>query len=809
MLRRSIIHNRHALKPCNTFQRISGSGNLAFGQNRFLGSSSICFNEETNSSPSTSFQSSPSTKAQYAVFTPRSTEKKTHSPSHYRNTRKSRNRKHHPLIAKLQEQMVIRDVEAVIETWNEIIHQQISSEVSGEIRFMLIKFISSNDSDHNTLALFSLFNDFRAISDWKYATLVLRTLIDRGENEKVWDYVQESLSPDRFGMHPFIPPSAYEGLIVCACFAAASLPNSPFQRIAGLVGQLRPFWAKLKITARRKVDRMHGSPLHSDINVDRFSAFKVQEGIQQMAITLYQHAILGWGLNFSSEQSKSHVNLLSRRITGACNSGYFSSLEQWLDILPQAYSEWLTMSFDGKTPSNWTDYTWAALLQGLITHRKAELAGRAWELYFKMKPKNETVGVGIWNGLLQGYSAAGQWEQARTVRNQMVAQNAKSDQYTFTTLISMNFKARTPGEALFTFEELKDWCRENKEVVSPPAMNAMVFGYCLNNNVEEAARVVNQMIQGEDELLPSPDISTMNTMLRTHARRDNLEGIVEILRTIGQLNLEPDAYTFTTVIDALTRMGYGKHIGEVHDLMMKEGIKGSEVTLSAIIKDAVTSLDGDNPIRFEFALSTLRRMELKGPHPTQVSYTNLISGLFNNADLFGDFVRKGGLSHGYMRKDIEEAKIVEPEMFEILYDNRPEILLSLLLFKRMQGMKLQPNRKTYNTFLNGLLSRSPFDGDEQSDIIATIDAWSVRKVGILLREMVEIQSIELKENTLAICGEGLQDFVLSSKDKRIQTELKKTIAIYHELTEARRSIEKVEKKDSISLSFKDGEGNAL
>ncbi|MCO5584873.1 hypothetical protein L7F22_038805 [Adiantum nelumboides] len=298
-------------------------------------------------------------------------------------------------------------------------------------------------------------------------------------------------------------------------------------------------------------------------------------------------------------------------------------------------------------------------------------------------------------------------------------------------------------------------------------------------------------------------------MLRTHARRDNLEGIVEILRTIGQLNLEPDAYTFTTVIDALTRMGYGKHIGEVHDLMMKEGIKGSEVTLSAIIKDAVTSLDGDNPIRFEFALSTLRRMELKGPHPTQVSYTNLISGLFNNADLFGDFVRKGGLSHGYMRKDIEEAKIVEPEMFEILYDNRPEILLSLLLFKRMQGMKLQPNRKTYNTFLNGLLSRSPFDGDEQSDIIATIDAWSVRKVGILLREMVEIQSIELKENTLAICGEGLQDFVLSSKDKRIQTELKKTIAIYHELTEARRSIEKVEKKDSISLSFKDGEGNAL
>ncbi|PWN36176.1 uncharacterized protein FA14DRAFT_172739 [Meira miltonrushii] len=755
MLRRSIVHSRHALRSCNTTQRVCGSGSNAFGQNKFIGSSPTSFNEQpspTNSSPSTS----PS-KAQFAVYTPRSTEKKIHAPSHYRKTRISRNRKNHPLIAKLQEQIAARNLDDVTETWKKVVQQRMASDVSGDIRFTLVKFVSSIESDHSTSTVLSLFSDFRAISDWKYATLVLRSLIDRGENQKVWEYVQSSVLPDRSSIPPSVPPSAYEGLIICACFAAASLPDSPYKRIANLVGQLKPIWSKLKITARKKADRVHGTPLHSDITSDRLSAFKVQDKTKEKAASIYQHAVLGWGLNYSDEHTGANVNLLSRRITGACNSGYFSTLEQWLNILPQAHNEWLTMSFDGKKQSNWTDFTWASLLQGLIAHRKTEIAGRAWELYLKMKPKNEAVEAGVWNGLLQGYSAAGQWDQARTVRNQMIEQNAKQDQYTFTTLITMNFKARTPDEAFFTFEELKDWCREQKQTVNPAAMNAMVLGYCLNNNTEEAEELINRMIKGEDELLPPPNISTMNTMLRTHARRDNMAGIEEILRVIGQLNLEPDAYTFTTVMDAFTRMGHGKYTGEVYDLMMKEGIKGSEVTLSAVIKDALTSFDGVTPIRFEFAFSTLRRMELKGPHPTQVTYTNLISGLLNNADLFGDFVRKGGLANGYTRQEIVEAKVVEPELLEVLFKNRPEIVLSLLLMKRMQIMKLQPNRITYNTFLNGLLSQSPFDEEEQarpSEEVAAMDVWSLRKVGTLLHEMIEVQSIDLKENTVAICGEA-------------------------------------------------------
>lgn len=810
MLRRSILHSRRALESCNASQRIYGSGSVAFGQNRYIGSSPINFNEQstTGTSPSTSHQPSPS-KAQFAVYTPRSTEKKNHATSHYRNTRISRNRKHHPLIAKLQEQIVARNLDGVSETWKEVVQQRMVSDVSGDIRFTLVKFVSSLDSDQSTSTLFSLFNNFRSISDWKYATLVLRSLIDRGENEKAWEYVQSSLVPDKSGISPFVPPSAFEGLIICACFAAASLPDSPYKRIANLVGQLKPIWSKLKLTARRKADRVHGTPLHSDIAIDRLSAFNVQGKTKQLASILYQHAILGWGLNWSDEQTGTNGKLLSRRINGACNSGYFSTLEQWLDILPQAHNEWLAMSFDGKTRSNWTDYTWATLLQGLIAHRKTELAGRAWELYFKMKPKNQAVEAGIWNGLLQGYSAAGQWDQARTVRNQMIEQNAKQDQYTFTTLISMNFKARTPDEAFFTFEELKHWCREQNVTVEPAAMNAMVLGYCLNNNTEEAERLINKMIKGEDELLPPPNISTMNTMLRTHARRDNLEGIEEILRIIGQLDLEPDAYTFTTVMDALTRMGYGKYTGEVYDLMMKEGIKGSEVTLSAVIKDALTPSDGGGTIRFTFALSTLRRMELQGPHPTQVSYTNLISGLFNNAESFGDFVQKDGLAHGYTRQDVEEAKIVEPDVLEILFKNRPEIVLSLLLMKRMQSMKLQPNRITYNTFLDGLLSRSPSDEEgraQQSEEVTKIDVWILRKVGILLREMVEVQSIELKENTVAICREGLQRYVLS-RHPAVQAELQNTLAIYNKLVQAKKSSEEVGKEDLISLAFKNREGN--
>lgn len=793
MLRRCLVQGRHALKSCDAFQSIS------LAQNRFLSSSPTLFDEQTRSSPSPQSQPS-SSKSPFAVYTPRSTEKKIHSPSHYRNVRKTRNRKHHPLIAKLQEQIVIRDLDGVKETWNEILRLRMSPEVSGEIRFVMIKFINSLDSNDSTSVLLSLFNDFRSISDWKYATLVLRSLIDRGENEKVWEYVQSSLSHDQSGVSSIIPPSAYEGVIICACFAAASLPNSPFKRIASLVGNLKPYWLKIKVTARRGASVIHGTPLHSDIKDDRISAFKVQESTRQMATELYQHAILGWGLNFK-EQNGTSNSLLSRRITGACNSGYFSALEQWLDILPQAHKEWLTMSFDGKTPANWSDFTWASLLQGLIAQRKTELAGRAWDLYLKMKPKDEDIGVGIWNGLLQGYSAAGQWDQARAVRKQMIDLNAKADQYTFTTLISMNFKAKTPSEAFFTFEELKAWCQEHDEIVSTAAMNAMVLGYCYNNNTEEATRFVNKMIQGEDELLPPPNISTMNTMLRTHARRDNLDGIVEILRTIGQLNLEPDAYTFTTVMDAFTRMGYGKHTGQIHNLMMKEGIKGSEVTLSAVIKEALTSIDGENPVRFEFALSTLRRMELTGPRPTQVSYTNLISGLLNNAEEFSDFVRKGGLSHGYTRADIEEAKVVDPKILEILYENRPEILLSLLLMKRMQIMRLQPNRITYNTIMSGLLSRLTSEEDnriEQADVVATIDVWSLQKVGSLLREMVEIQSIDLKENTVAICGEGLQRFALS-KHTAVQAELQKTLQIYHALVQAEKLSESAEKKVPISF----------
>lgn len=817
MLKQSIGHGKHALQGYNPIlQSVKASNGLTSGQYRYFGSSSIYLNQHTASTISNPSESHHTyrSKPQYAVYTPRSTysnESSSSSSLRPRKVRKNQQRKHQPLITKLQEQINVRDLEGVKEIWKEIIDKRIATEVKSDLRFMLIKLISSDKTETSTSDLLSLFTDLRSISDWRDATLVLRSLIDRNENEKAWQCISSSLSSNQAGntSSAVLPPSAYEGLIICACFAAAaSLSDSPFQQIVNLVGPLKPFWSKLKLTARTKADRMHGSPLHSETNNDRFSTFKVDEQIRQLAKTLYQHAIMAWGTQYTGEQDEFQSSLLSRRITAACNSGYFSTMNQWLDILPQAHNEWLTMSFDGRSETQWTDKTWAALLQGLITHRKAEMAGRAWNLYFEMKPKSDQIGAGIWNGLLQGYSAAGQWDQARAVRKQMLEQNANQDQYTFTTLISMNFKARTPSEAVFTFEELKEWCREQKQVVNPVAMNAMVFGYCLINDVAEAERVVNRMLQGdESDLIPAPNVATMNIMLRTYARRDNLEGIVKILNMIGQLNLEPDAYTYTTVLDALTRMGYGKHTGDVYDLMMKEGIKGSEVTLSAVIKDALTSIEGETPIRFEFALSTLRRMELKGPFPTQITYTNIISGLFNNAGLFTDFVQKGGLSHGYKWKDIEAAKVIETTMLEPLYKNRPEIVLSLLLLKRMQDMKLQPNRKTYNTLLDGLLSQSIRVEEDQNQIaglVASIDVWTLRKVGELLREMVEVQSIEVKESTVVICEEGLQQFLLS-KHKSVQEEAFKSFGILRRLMKAEKSSEKnyTTIEDSISLAFND------
>ncbi|TKY90235.1 hypothetical protein EX895_000233 [Sporisorium graminicola] len=407
---------------------------------------------------------------------------------------------------------------------------------------------------------------------------------------------------------------------------------------------------------------------------------------------------------------------------------------------------WLSLEPLGQTSSSslpptssraqWTESCWSVCLSNLIAAERTDLAMDVWtQLQQKRLPPTPR----IWNALLDGYGRAKNYTAAVQTWSAAIAQASGQatstsiklpDEQMYTTMIDIHFRSKKVDEAMALLSDmLANSDRHGGQLhVQAETFNAVLHGLFLNGRHAQAQSVLDQMLaQG-----PAPNISTINTFLRAHARVGDLESVALSLRLADKLKLTPDVVTFTTILDALLRKGGESATAAVVktlSLMNSMGVQPNVVTYTAMIKaclvgaeaaqlDAASrSLLGDpadrkkrqqssneeNDVRIEAALELLERLVKAKVAPSEITYSALIGGCLQNPD---------AVAHAFATKKVPRQfcslprplhRLGEsPQTAQRWYQESPHVSLSLLLLEQMKGRGLPPQPATFRYLIEGL-----------------------------------------------------------------------------------------------------------
>lgn len=397
------------------------------------------------------------------------------------------------------------------------------------------------------------------------------------------------------------------------------------------------------------------------------------------------------------------------------------------------------------TRPDWTPLTSSVILSGLLKASRKELAAQFWSLLCFME-KVQSKGSRtlpsdprIWNSLLSGYTEIGDykavdstWEllmknvsttrssQRKDVKvedgdrwsgdeNVVVKNDIQVDDRCYTTMINSLFKAKRTNEALELFTTMRELAKEGKlrstssSKVPVEAFNAVIHGLSVSNRLEEAFALSHEMVSDggkEDSDIPQPNITTLNTLLRSSSRIGDMESIISVLKAFEKLGLTPDVVTFTTVLDAFLR------INVTSDSRPSEaGMTLEQQESERMLNQA--RRDGES-VKKVFGI-----MEGIGIKPNIVTYTAMINNLLNPTPIsyWGNstnyHLKRGRVS--LSKRDVRNLKREGSTV------NLPRIGAAMSLLGQMESNLKTPSNKgiangvapneiTYGLFLQSILS---------------------------------------------------------------------------------------------------------
>ncbi|KIR43030.1 hypothetical protein I307_04165 [Cryptococcus deuterogattii 99/473] len=161
----------------------------------------------------------------------------------------------------------------------------------------------------------------------------------------------------------------------------------------------------------------------------------------------------------------------------------------------------------------------------------------------------------------------------------------------------------------------------------PPihALNQMISA-CLLIPTEGPSLALDLFSQASrpDSAIPC-NLITINTVLRHYAREANIEAMSALFSKAGELGLQPDVVTYTTLVQGLLRARRLDLAKGAMDAMQKQGIVPNERMCSMLIADLAKP---GTRVGLEHAEEMLKLMHQKNMQTNEVTWTALASGYF-------------------------------------------------------------------------------------------------------------------------------------------------------------------------------------
>ena len=296
----------------------------------------------------------------------------------------------------------------------------------------------------------------------------------------------------------------------------------------------------------------------------------------------------------------------------------------------------------------------------------------------------------MWNARLLGHSAQRDSDAVEKVFMEMETKaGIKADSVSWSILVNSYFRAGKAESGLERMQQLmankalRDGSPDGKLPIR--VYNVMLNALLWDDSKETAMQFLANMTSDEPEA-PGVDIYTVNILLRyySRARTFDLAKISETIELVERYKLQPDHYTFTTILDALLRAGRADAVERIQLIMENMQVQANVATYSAIIDHLVkSSKHAESDAGLRAALALLRKMQDSNTpeeaqsaarsvaKPNEITYTSLIQGFARWAT------------------DRES-----PQHFQIAEQLHSEML----------SLNIPPNRITYNSLMSASLA---------------------------------------------------------------------------------------------------------
>lgn len=693
------------------------------GPSRLLGCARCCIRAAHSTSSSRGiirYASSASTSTRYNVQTPSpsppSPRKGKAIDSKQKQVGKySRHQSH--ALKNLRVALKGEDLEEAWLVWNSICKDGYQDLISTEVNELLISMLLRTEStggERLELMTLKYFED----RQWPLLIKCLIAQTKAGRFDFVWKVVSKLLvqlqteptSTDR-RLKPPIPMLSQ--MITLAAISCSEASPPSMLPLIDLVRSLKPemIYPSGGKDQRSSIDDVeNGSPLTLSRTVKMLQEIYPDPKSAHIPLFYCRHVILAWGLNYNFSTLKEKGNYLARRFDLLFSSNDAQFIPFLLNTALEARQEqngaWLKMVTGHDIKADWNDVTWSALLSASIHAKNQPLAEQVWDAYSSIKPSTEIPTDRIWNALLDGYASTLQFDSVRSIWQLMHSMGKRPDIHLYTTMMATLFRIHMPGEALLIFEDVKKKASKGEIQWTTPSLSAVLHGLLYNDRGREALQLFSDMRKGKDGM-PKPSINSVNVFLRAYGFKGDIQKVVETLQLIPELGVEPDAITFATVLESFSRSKIEGAVEKIWSLMKEMGIREDTETISTIVKALLDGEYGRKKPNFNSALDMLYEMELHGPFPTAITYTNVMTAICRYADVYNELYKSYKIKSNYLQ--FLQSKDVDGKYEKL----KPHLRLTLSLLDHLRRKGMQPTRVTYRTIISGLLSDNPREQEEE------------------------------------------------------------------------------------------------
>ncbi|XP_065869083.1 pentatricopeptide repeat-containing protein At2g27610 [Euphorbia lathyris] len=258
----------------------------------------------------------------------------------------------------------------------------------------------------------------------------------------------------------------------------------------------------------------------------------------------------------------------------------------------------------------------------MVAYSKGGEMNDAFRIFSMM---DEVRNVVSWTAMISGYLQNGWAEQAVSLFREMSREGVRPNDYTYSTILG--------AQPLISPFEVHAQAVKSDYATSPTVGTALLDAYVKLGNLDEASKVFGRIAE--------KDIVAWSAMLSGYAQIGETEGAINVFIQMAKEGVEPNEYTFSSVINACTAPTAAVEQGkQIHAWSIKSRFHNALCVSSALV--TMYAKRGD----IESANQVFKRQRVRD----LVSWNSMITGY---------------AQHGHGRKALEVFKEMQTQNLEM------------------------------------------------------------------------------------------------------------------------------------------------